>query len=152
MILTSTLLFIVFLLLSALFSSSETSFLSCNPYSLDLLEQKGSRRARLIRRLLSRLDQMLATILVGNTLANIAAASIATLFFLIIMPDDRNKAALLATLTTTLIILVLAEMTPKTFAAYFPIRTAKFLVHPLRLFVILFYPVVKVLTFIVRPT
>jgi putative hemolysin len=150
MILTSIVLFIVFLLLSALFSSSETAFLSCNPYSLDLLEQKGSRRARRIKRLLSRLDQMLATILVGNTLANIAAASIATLFFLIIMPDDRNKAALLATLTTTLIILVLAEMTPKTFAAYFPIRTAKFLVHPLRLFVILFYPVVKVLTFIPR--
>jgi putative hemolysin len=150
MILTSILLFIIFLLFSALFSSSETAFLSCNPYSLDLLEQKGSQRAQLIKRLLSRMDKMLATILVGNTLANIAAASIATLFFLIIMPEDRNKAALLATLTTTLIILVLAEMTPKTFAAYFPIRTAKFLVHPLRLFVVLFYPVVKVLTFIPR--
>jgi putative hemolysin len=150
MILTSVLLFSVFLILSALFSSSETAFLSSNPYSLDLLEKKGSRRARLIKRLLSRLDQMLATILIGNTLANIAAASIATLFFLSIMPDDRNKAALLATLTTTLIILILAEMTPKTFAAYFPIKTSKFLVHPLRLFVILFYPFVKVLTFIPR--
>jgi putative hemolysin len=150
MILTSALLFGVFLILSALFSASETAFLSSNPYSLDLLEQKGSRRVRLIKRLLSRLDQMLATILIGNTLANIAAASVATLFFLSIMPDDRNKAALLATLTTTLIILVLAEMTPKTFAAYFPIKTAKFLVHPLRLFVTLFYPLVKVLTFIPR--
>jgi putative hemolysin len=150
MILTSVLLFSVFLILSAFFSSSETAFLSSNPYSLDLLEKKGSRRARLIKRLLSRLDQMLATILIGNTLANIAAASIATLFFLGIMPDDRNKAALLATLTTTLIILILAEMTPKTFAAYFPIKTSKFLVHPLRLFVILFYPFVKLLTFIPR--
>ncbi|MFZ2054579.1 MAG: hemolysin family protein [Candidatus Aminicenantales bacterium] len=150
MIPTSILLFVVFLLLSALFSSSETALLSCNPYSLDLLEKKGSRRARLIKRLLFRLDKMLATILIGNTLANIAAASIATLFFLSVMPDDRNKAALLATLTTTLIILILAEMTPKTFAAYFPIKTSKFIVHPLRLFVILFYPLVKVLAFIPR--
>ena len=150
MILTSIILFIVFLLASALFSSSETALLSCNPYSLDVLEQKGSRRARLIKRLLARLDQMLATILIGNTLANIAAASVATLFFLSIMPHDRNRAALFATLTTTLIILVLAEMTPKSFAAYFPLKTAKFLAHPLRLFVILFYPLVKALTFIPR--
>ncbi len=150
MILTSIILFVIFLLASALFSSSETALLSCNPYSLDVLEQKGSRRARQIKRLLSRLDQMLATILIGNTLANIAAASVATLFFLSIMPDDRNKAALLATLTTTLIILVLAEMTPKTFAAYFPLKTSKMLAHPLRLFVLLFYPLVKVLTFIPR--
>jgi len=144
------LLFVVFLLLSAFFSSSETAFLSCNPYSLDLLEQKGSRRARLIKRLLARLDQMLVTILIGNTLANIAAASIATLFFLSVMPDDRNKAALLATLTTTLFILIFGEVNPKTFAAYFPLKTSKFLVHPLRLFVIFFYPFVKVLTFIPR--
>ncbi len=150
MILTSIVLFVVFLLLSALFSSSETAFLSCNPYSLDLLEQKGSRRARLIKRLLARLDQMLATILIGNTLANIAAASIATLFFLSVMPDDRNRAALLATLTTTLLILIFGEVNPKTFAAYFPLRTSKFLVHPLRLFAILFYPVGKVLTLIPR--
>lgn len=150
MILTSIILFVVFLLASAIFSSSETALLSCNPYSLDVLEQKGSRRARLIKRLLARLDQILATILIGNTLANIAAASVATLFFLSIMPDDRNRAALLATLTTTLIILVLAEITPKTFAAYFPLKTSKFLAHPLRLFVILFYPLAKVLTFIPR--
>ena len=110
MILTSILLFVVFLLASALFSSSETAFLSSNPYSLDLLEQKGSRRARLIKRLLSRLDQMLAAILIGNTLANIAAGSVATLFFLSIMPGDRNKAALLATLATTLFILVFGEI------------------------------------------
>ena len=150
MILTSIILFFIFLLASAFFSSSETALLSCNPYSLDVLEQKGSRRARLIKRLLARLDQMFATILIGNTLANIAAASVATLFFLSVMPGDRNRAALLATLTTTLIILVLAEMTPQTFAAYFPLKAAKFLAHPLRLFVILFYPLVKVLAFIPR--
>ncbi|MBN2409580.1 MAG: HlyC/CorC family transporter [Candidatus Aminicenantes bacterium] len=150
MILTSILLFVVFLIASALFSSSETAFLSCNPYSLDLLEQKGSRRARLIKRLLSRLDQMLAAILIGNTLANIAAASVATLFFLNIMPGDPNRAALLATLTTTLFILVFGEINPKTFAAYFPLKTSKWLVHPLRLFVTLFYPFAKVLTFMPR--
>ena len=150
MILTSVILFFVFLLLSAFFSSSETAFLSSNPYSLDVLEKKGSHRARLIKRLLSRVDQMLAAILIGNTLANIAAASLATLFFLNVMPGDPNKAALLATLTTTLFILIFGEVNPKTFAAYFPLKTSKFLVHPLRFFVALFYPLAKILTFMPR--
>jgi putative hemolysin len=150
MILTSILLFFIFLLLSAFFSASETAFLSLNPYTLDLLEQKGSRRARLTKRLLARIDQLLATILIGNTLVNIAAASVATLFFLSIMPEDRNKAALLATLATTLFILIFGEINPKTFAAYYPLKASRLLLHPVRLFVVLFYPFVKTFTFIPR--
>src|SRR3990170_3731047 len=150
MILTSILLFFVFLLLSAFFSASETALLSLNPYTLELLEKKGSRRARLIKRMLSRIDQLLATILIGNTLVNIAAASVATLFFLSLMPDERNKAALLATLATTLFILIFGEINPKTFAAYFPLKVSRLLIQPVRLFVILFYPFVNAFTFIPR--
>ena len=146
MILTSVLVFFVFLLLSAFFSASETAFLSLNPYTLDLLEKKGSRRARLIKMMLARVDQLLATILVGNTLVNIAAGSVATLFFLSIMPGDRNQAALLATLATTLFILVFAEINPKTFAAYYPLKLSRLVIQPIRLFFVLFYPLVKAFT------
>jgi putative hemolysin len=149
MALTFVLTFILFLLISAFFSASETAFISSNLYTLDSLDQKGSHRARLIKRLLSRLDQLLATILIGNTLANIAAASVATLFFLSIIPD-RREAALYATLATTLLILFFAEINPKTFAAYQPLKASLWLVRPLRLFVILFYPFVKALTFASR--
>jgi len=150
MILTSILLFFIFLLLSAFFSASETALLSLNPYTLDVLEQKGSRRARLIKRMLARIDQLLATILIGNTLVNIAAASVATLFFLSIMPEDRNQAALLATLATTVFILIFAEINPKTFAAYYPLKISRLIIQPIRLFVVLFYPFVKAFTFISR--
>jgi magnesium and cobalt exporter, CNNM family len=150
MILTAILLFFIFLLFSAFFSASETALLSLNPYTLDLLEQKGSRRARLIKRMLARIDQLLATILIGNTLVNIAAASVATLFFLSIMPEERNKAALLATLATTLFILIFGEINPKTFAAYYPLKSSRLLIQPVRMFVILFYPFVKAFTFIPR--
>ena len=140
MILTSTLLFFVFLLLSAFFSASETALLSVNPYALDLMERKGSRRARMTKRLLARIEQLLATILIGNTLVNIAAASVATIFFLSLMPQDRNKAALLATLTTTVFILIFGEINPKIFAAYYPMKVSRILIQPLRLFFVLFYP------------
>ncbi|MEW5900300.1 MAG: hemolysin family protein [Acidobacteriota bacterium] len=146
---TFVILFVLFLLLSAFFSGSETALLSSNPYTLDLLEQKGSRSARLIKRMLARIDQLLATILIGNTMVNIAAASVATLFFLSIIPD-RNKAALVATLITTLFILVFGEINPKTFAAYYPLKFSRLIVQPLRFFVFLFFPFVKVFTFIPR--
>src|SRR4030043_1302612 len=150
MILTSILLSFVFLLFSAFFSASETALLSLNPYTLDLMEQKGSRRARLTKRMLARIDQLLATILIGNTLVNIAAASVATLFFLSIMPEDRNQAALLATLATTVFILIFAEINPKTFAAYYPLKISRLIIQPIRLFVVLFYPFVKAFPFISR--
>jgi len=92
---------------------------------------------------------MLAAILIGNTIVNIAAASVATLLFLSIIPD-RRQAALLATLATTLLILFFAEINPKTFAAYHPVKTSLFIIQPLRFFVILFYPFVKAFTFFSR--
>jgi putative hemolysin len=149
MVLTSILLFILFLLLSAFFSASETALISCNPYTLDFLEEKGSRRARAIKRLLSRVDQMLAAILIGNTLVNIAAASVATLAFLSIIPD-RRQAALLATLATALFILFFGEINPKTFAAYHPVKVSLFIIQPLRFFVLLFYPFIKAFTFFTK--
>lgn len=149
MILTSILLFILFLFLSAFFSASETALISCNPYTLDSLEQKGSLRARLIKRLLSRLDQLLATILIGNNLVNISAASVATLIFLSLIPD-RKQAALFATLTTTLLILIFGEINPKTFAAYNPVKVSFLIIQPLRFFIILFYPLIKAFTFFSR--
>jgi putative hemolysin len=147
MVLTSILLFVLFLLLSAFFSASETALISCNPYTLDFLEEKGSRRAKAIKHLLARVDHLLATILIGNSLVNIAAASIATLIFLSIIPD-RHEAVLLATLVTTLLVLIFAEINPKTYAAYHPLKVSLLIVHPIRFFVLLFYPFIKLFTFI----
>ena len=147
MALTYFLIFVLFLLLSAFFSASETAFISSNPYTLDSLDQKGSRRARLIKRFLAGLDQFLAAILIGNTLVNMAAASVATLFFLSVIPNPR-AAALYATLATTLVILFFGEINPKTFAAYHPVKVSMWLVQPLRLFIVLFYPLAKALTLV----
>ncbi len=149
MILTFILLFILFLFLSAFFSSSETALVASNPFALDLLEQKGSRRARLIKRMLARVDYLLAAILIGNNLVNVAAASIATLIFLSLVPDPR-QAALLATLVTTLLILVFGEINPKTYAAYHPLKVSLLAIQPLRIFVILFYPLAKAFTLLSR--
>jgi putative hemolysin len=149
MLLPAVTLFFLFLLLSALFASSETAFIVANPYKLDYLEKKGSKRARLVKRLLKRVDHFLATILIGNTLVSVAAASVATSIFVSIVPN-RNHAVLLATLVTTLLLLILSEITPKTYAAYNPIKISFLLVQPVRFFIIIFYPFVKAFTFFSR--
>jgi len=149
MILTFILLFILFLFLSAFFSSSETALVASNWYALDILEQKGSRRARLIKQMLAKIDHLLAAVLIGNNLVNVAAASIATLIFLSLVPDPR-QAALLATLVTTLLILIFGEINPKTYAAYHPVKVSLLLIQPLRIFVILFYPLAKAFTLLSR--
>ena len=147
MLFPALILFFLFLLLSAFFSSSETSFIAVNPYKLDYLEKKGSKRARLVKRMLEKVDNLLATILIGNTLVNVAAASIATFIFVSLIPN-KNQAVLLATLATTFLILILAEITPKTYAAYNPIKLSFLFVQPIRLFILIFYPFVKAFTFI----
>lgn len=129
----------MFLVLSAFFSSSETAFLSVNPYTLENLERKGSGRARLIRKMLARLSELLSTILIGNTLVNAAAASIATSIF-VRLSSDPSQAVVLATLTTTILILVFGEITPKTIAAYRPVRVTSLFIYPVRLLYYIFYP------------
>jgi putative hemolysin len=147
MLLGSLLLFALFLMLSALFSASETAFLTSNAYTLTHLEKKGSRRARSILALLNRIESLLAAILIGNTLANAAAASLATSIFVSLIPD-KNRAVLLATASTTVLLLFFAEFNPKRIAAAKPHQTSLLLVYPILAFYILFYPLIKVFTFL----
>lgn len=147
MLLPSILVFVLFLILSAFFSSSETAFIGSNPYTLDYLEKKGSKRAGAVKGILSRIDDFLATILIGNTLVNTAAASLATSVLVTFVPD-RETAILLATIATTLLLLVFAEINPKIYAAYNPHKISFLFAKPVRAFMILFYPFVKAFTFL----
>jgi len=149
MLLPALFLFLLFLLLSAFFSSAETAFIATNPYKIDYLEKIGSKSARLFKNLMGRVDNLLATILIGNTLVNTAAASVATFVFVSYIPDKR-QAVLLATVVTTVLILLISEISPKTYAAYNPIKLSLLFVQPIRIFVHLFYPLVKAFTLLNR--
>ena len=146
MLLPALLLFLICLLLSAFFSFSEPAFLAVNPYSLEYFAKKGSRRAVIVQKILTRINDLLATILIGNTLVNAAAASLATSVFVTLIPD-QNKAVLYATFTTTILILVFSEVNPKPFAAHNPIQASFLSSYLITIFMILFYPVVRVFSF-----
>ncbi len=112
---------IVLIILSAFFSSSETSMMSINRYRLKNLANKGHRGALRVQSLLDRTDRLISVILIGNNFVNILASSIATIIGLRIFGD---AGVAIATGLLTLIILIFAEVTPKTMAAFIPERFA----------------------------
>jgi Mg2+/Co2+ transporter CorB len=107
----------VLIVLSAFFSSSETSMMSLNRYRLKHLSKEGHKGAKRASRLLERPDRLLGTILVGNNIVNILAASIAT----VVAVQIWGEAGIaIATIGLTVVILIFGEITPKTLAALRP--------------------------------
>lgn len=109
------------IILSAFFSSSETSMLSINKYRLKHLVKSGHRSAKKASKLLERPDRLIGVILIGNNFVNILASAIATIIAVRIWGD---AGVAIATAALTLIVLIFAEVTPKTMATIHPERIA----------------------------
>ncbi|WFS17527.1 HlyC/CorC family transporter [Pseudomonas sp. 905_Psudmo1] len=132
-------LLIFLILCSAFFSSSETGMLSLNRYRLKHLAKEGHSGAKRVIRLLDRPDRLLGTILVGNNVVNILAASIAT----VLAVDMWGEAGIaIATAGLTIIVLIFGEITPKTLAALRPELVALPASRLLSLLLRVLYPVV----------
>jgi len=136
---TLLVILISLIILSALFSSSETGLMSLNRYRLKHKADEGHRGARLTLKLLRRPDRLLGVILLGNNFVNIAASAIATVLAL----RYFGEAGLaIATGALTFVILVFAEVAPKTLAALHPERIAYPAAYVYTLLLTLFYPLV----------
>lgn len=140
---------LVLLLCSAFFSGSETSMMAINRYRLNTLIRKGNRSAKLVSRLLARVDKLLGSILFGNTLVNVVAASLANIIVLRLF-GQNDWAILLGTLALTFAILIFSEILPKILAASHPERIALPASYILAPLITLFHPVVSVATSIVK--
>ena len=100
------------LVFSAFFSAAETALTALGEARSRQLSERGIIGFGFLRTWLDRPEQVMATLLLGNTLANIAASSIATA----ILARYMAHAVAIATGGMTLLILYLSEITPKTFA------------------------------------
>lgn len=105
---------LVFLVIvSAYFSATETAFSSLNKIRLKNMAEDGNRKAQATLRLAEDFDRLLSTLLVGNNIVNITAATLATLFFTKLSPE---YGATISTVVLTLVILTFGEISPKTLA------------------------------------
>ncbi|MDD1679897.1 MAG: hemolysin family protein [Methanomicrobiales archaeon] len=123
-----TILFIVCLVFSAIFSSSEVAIISITRARVRLLLQTKDRRAEHLASLKKTPDHTLITILIGNNIVNVAAASLATSIAIDIFGDAGVG---IATFVVVLLLLVFGEIGPKIFAVRatesLALRTAPFI-------------------------
>ena len=126
--------------LSAFFSMSEAAFLAVNKVRLRHLMQRGSPAAKLVYQLLTRLDRLISTVLVGNNLVNVILTVLGTMACVSAFGLDRGP--IIASIAITVLLLVIGEITPKLFAAAHADRTALTLAWPLRWVIALMHPFV----------
>lgn len=124
--------------------------MALNRHRLNHLVRKGSKSAKLTSRLLEQTDKLLGSILFGNTLLNVAAATLTEIIVLRLFGHDNSTALIIGTLSITFVILIFSEIMPKVIAASHPERVALSASYVLSFFIKLFYPVVFIATMIVR--
>ena len=104
---------VLLVIVSAYFSATETAFSSLNKIRLRNMADDGNRKAEATLRLAEDFDRLLSTLLVGNNIVNITAATLGTLFFTKLSPE---YGATISTVVLTLVILTFGEISPKTIA------------------------------------
>lgn len=101
------------LLLSAFFSSAETSLTTINPIKVRALIENGNKRAMTLQKATEQHGKMLSAILIGNNIVNISASSLATTMAIDIW---GNFAVGIATGILTILVLLFGEIIPKNIA------------------------------------
>ena len=131
------------IVLSMLFSISESAFLGMNKLRLRILRKNKNKRAVRVGKLLDKKEHLINTILISNDLVNIFLSAILTSIALSLF---GQKGVTVATFTATILLLIFGEITPKTIATRCPDPIAYGLSGFVSVFVKLMYPLVFVIT------
>ena len=135
--------FIVCLALSAFFSSAESAFIALPKLRIRYLVESGVKGAEKLAKVTEKPERMLATVLLGNNLVNIAAAALGTT--IAVRALGMVKGPIIATVGVIALILVFGEVIPKTIAVHHAQRLSLIYVNPLRIIELCFYPFILAL-------
>jgi len=138
---------VALLILSAFFSGSETALTAASRGKLRAQAEKGSKGAKRALAITEDNEQLIGSVLLGNNLVNILAASLATALFTRLFGDS---GVALATLVMTLLVLVFAEVLPKTYAITNAEVAASRASRVILLIIMLFSPIVTAIRWFVR--
>lgn len=138
---------VVLLLLSAFFSGSETALTAASRGKLRSQADKGSPGAARALKITEDNERLIGSVLLGNNLVNILAASLATALFTKVFGDS---GVAWATLVMTLLVLIFAEVLPKTYAITNSETAAARVSGPISIVVLVFAPMVTAVRALVR--
>jgi putative hemolysin len=130
-----------FLGLSVFFSAAETSFTAVNRIRLKYQADAGDNKAEAIKEILNNPDRLLGVLLLGVTVAEIAAASLITYLITFYAAEEHAQvASLVGSILFSLVILIFCELTPKIIAAARPEQTARALLPAVKICITLLSP------------
>ncbi|NLN56292.1 MAG: HlyC/CorC family transporter [Clostridiales bacterium] len=144
----TTILIIIFVILSAFYSSAEIAFAKANAIRIKKQAESGDKTAKREKYINDNYTMSLSTLLVGNNLVNIAASSAATVLFVAHLGQAKGQSV--ATVVITLVIITFGETLPKIIASAIPDKLARFYALPLRFSMIVYYPMVRVVDKMVK--
>jgi Mg2+/Co2+ transporter CorB len=132
-------LVVLMLAMSAFFSITETSMMAANRHRIRHLANRGNRGAKNTQSLLSRTEELLSVILIGNNIVN---TILPVLLTAIAMHAFGNNASVLSISTgvAAVLIIIFCEITPKVIGATYPERFAIFTSWVIRPLIVILKP------------
>ena len=109
------LLFVIFVVGGGYFGGAESAFSAMNKIRIKSKAENGDKKAKNAMFVANNFEKALTTLLIGNNITHIAAASVATLIAAELF--EMNDAVTWAcTIITTFIVFLFSEMIPKSYA------------------------------------
>ena len=150
-------LFLTFLLvlLNGYFVAAEFALVKVRSSQIDLLAQKGSKRAKIAQLLVQRLDSYLSATQLGITLASLGLGAfgehvmseiVKDFFININLPVNEHLVTVpIAFTLITFLHITIGEQVPKMFGIKFPLEMILFIAWPMRAFFMVFSPFIWLL-------
>lgn len=151
------LIIMIFIMLSALFSGSETAYTTIDEVTLmRLVREKKIKEEDM--KYWAKSSSMIPTLLVGNNIVNITASSIATVLAIRIaqaLPNfSENIMVTISTATITVLIIIFGEILPKVLMRVNAEKTIPYLLYFMKICHLVFKPITflmdKITTFIMN--
>ena len=118
---------LICLLLSGLFSGAEIAFFSITESRLQTMAEEGQRTAKLALFLRQNPQRLLSTILIGNNVVNLAAASLVSV---VAFQRFGSQGVAVAMGVLTIVVMLFGEIVPKTFCVKHATSVVQLLSHP----------------------
>ena len=142
-------LMVILVVLSALLSGSEVAIFGLsNSQKLKLENDNKNKNSRRILKLIENPKKLLATILIGNNLVNVAIVVISSIVVKNILPKGPENSFtnfIIQVVLVTFIILLFGEVIPKVYANSYKIKFSRLMALPLSILKIIFNPLSNLL-------
>jgi CBS domain containing-hemolysin-like protein len=139
--------------LSAFFSGSEVALFSLNKKKTNLQLANNPLILHYLNILLDAPRRLLVTILIGNTLVNVALSILSVFYALEFASANGFSTEIILTIQIfllTSIIIIFGEISPKIWASKNPLKYSKFVVFPLYILSVIVYPIAELLSELIQ--